>query len=175
MEEIVLVDEKDNEIGTGEKMAVHTEGKLHRAFSVFIFNGKGETLLQKRADSKYHWGGAWSNTCCSHPHPGEKVEEAVHRKMMQELGIDCSVKKVFDFVYKVRHDNGLFEHEFDHIFIGRFDGAPTLNPEEASDWKWMSLAELKKDIRVSPNSYTPWLKIALDKSDQWEEFAHSLA
>src|SRR4030042_2763439 len=124
MEKIILVDENDREIGTEEKLKTHEQGKLHRAFSIFVFNSKGELLLQRRAKGKYHSGGLWTNTCCSHPREGEKLEEAVHRRLKQEMGLDCPLKEAFSFIYKVRFENGLFEHELDHVFIGRVDGKP---------------------------------------------------
>lgn len=163
MEKIILVDEKDREIGTGEKMKVHEEGKLHRAFSVFVFNSKGETLLQRRAEAKYHSGGLWTNTCCSHPRAGEALEKAIHRRLKEEMGFDVSLKEIFSFVYKVRFGNGLTENELDHVFVGKFDGKPVPNPEEAGGWKWISLDELKKDLEKNPGSYTYWLKVALDR------------
>jgi len=163
MTEVILVDENDNEIGTEEKMKAHQEGKLHRAFSIFIFNSKGELLLQKRAKSKYHSGGLWSNTCCSHPMPGEALEKTVHRRLKEEMGFDCELKEIFSFTYKAKFDNGLIEHEYDHVFIGKFDGKPTPNPEEVDEWKWIDVEELKKGIQENPDNYTYWLKASIDK------------
>ena len=163
MTEVILVDENDNEIGTEEKMKAHQEGKLHRAFSIFIFNSKGELLLQKRAKSKYHSGGLWSNTCCSHPMPGEALEKTVHRRLIEEMGFDCELKEIFSFTYKAKFDNGLIEHEYDHVFIGKFDGKPTPNPEEVDEWKWIDVEELKKGIQENPDNYTYWLKASIDK------------
>jgi len=163
MEEVILVDENDKEIGTGEKIRTHKEGKLHRAFSVFVFNSKGQLLLQKRAKSKYHSGGLWSNTCCSHPRRGEPLLYAAHRKLKQEMGFDCVLEKVSSFIYKVQLDNGLSEHEYDHIFIGKFDGMVLPNPEEAEDCRWVKIYELKNDIEKNPDSYTYWLRISIDK------------
>ena len=163
MENIILVDENDRETGIGEKIKVHEQGKLHRAFSIFVFNSRGETLLQKRAAGKYHSGGLWTNTCCSHPRAGEKLEEAVHRRLKQEMGFDCDLKEAFSFIYKVRFENGLYEHELDHVFTGRFDGKPSPNPEEAEGWKWISLKELKKCIQKTPGNYTYWLRASLDR------------
>ncbi len=167
MEKIILVDKKDREIGTGEKLEVHKSGKLHRAFSIFVFNRKGELLLQKRAKGKYHSGGLWSNTCCSHPRAGERLEKAVHRRLKQEMGFDCSLKEIFSFVYKVKFENGLYEHELDHVFIGNYGRKPEPDPEEAEGWKWISLNELKKDIQKNPGNYTYWLKVSLDKLDSY--------
>ena len=163
MDRIILVDEKDREIGTGEKLKVHEQGKLHRAFSIFVFNSKGETLLQKRAKGKYHSGGLWTNTCCSHPRAGERLEEAVHRRLKEEMGFDCPLKEIFTFIYKVKFDNGLYEHEFDHVFMGEFEGDPSPNPEEADGWRWVPLDELRKGVREDPENYTYWLKAALER------------
>ncbi|MDP3057119.1 MAG: isopentenyl-diphosphate Delta-isomerase [bacterium] len=165
-EKIILVDKNDKEIGLGEKLKVHQEGKLHRAFSIFIFNSKGELMLQQRARSKYHSGGLWTNTCCSHPGSGERFEEAVHRRLQEEMGFDCEMKEIFSFIYKAKLDHGLWEHEFDHVFIGRFDGEPRINPEEADDWKWINFDELKKDISENSGNYTVWFKIAVDKNGE---------
>jgi isopentenyl-diphosphate delta-isomerase len=160
-EMVILVDENDKEIGTGEKMKTHKEGKLHRAFSIFIFNSKGEMLLQKRAKSKYHSGGLWSNACCSHPRPGEYLEQATHRRLKEEMGFDCDLQKAFHFVYKTNLDNDLTEHEFDHVFIGEYDGEVEINPNEAEDFKWVIMDSLKKDVEKNPENYTVWFKIAL--------------
>jgi len=165
-EKIILVDENDNEIGSGEKLKVHQEGKLHRCFSLFVFNPKRELMLQERAKLKYHSGGLWTNTCCSHPRVGEKIEDAVHRRLQDEMGFDCEVKEIFTFIYKARLDHGLWEHEFDHVFVGKFDGEPDINPEEADSWKWIDLNELKKDILENPEKYTVWFKIAIDKNSK---------
>ncbi len=158
---VILVDENDKEIGTGEKMKTHKEGKLHRAFSIFIFNSKGEMLLQKRAKSKYHSGGLWSNACCSHPRPGEELEQAAHRRLKEEMGFDCDLQKAFHFVYKTNLDNDLTEHEFDHVFIGEYDEEVEINPNEAEDFKWVIIASLKEDVEKNPENYTVWFKIAL--------------
>ncbi len=162
-EEVVLVDSNDKETGFEEKLKTHKEGKLHRAFSIFVFNSKGELLLQKRAETKYHCGGLWTNTCCSHPRPGELLKEAVHRRLKQEMGFDCLLNEVFSFSYKVKFENNLVENEFDHVFSGKFDGEPKPNPEEASAFKWVGVEELKKDIKKNPGKYTYWLRIAIDK------------
>ncbi len=156
-----MVDEKDNQIGTGEKLKAHQDSKLHRAFSIFIFNSKGELLLQKRAKSKYHSGGLWSNTCCSHPRPDQDIKKEAKRRLMEEMGIDCNLKGVFNFIYKANLGT-LTEHEFDHVFVGKFDGNPKPNKEEAEDWKWIDMDELRKEIDKNPEKYTPWLKIAIN-------------
>lgn len=165
MEKIILVDRKDREIGTGEKLEVHKKGRLHRAFSIFVFNSRGGMLIQKRARGKYHSGGLWTNTCCSHPKAGENLEEAVHRRLKQEMGFDCPLKEVFSFIYKVKFENGLYEHELDHVFVGRHEGKPVSNPEEYEEWKWVSMKELKKDISRNPGNYTYWFRIAVEKLD----------
>ncbi len=163
MEKVVLVDENDKEIGTEEKIKTHREGKLHRAFSIFIFNSKDEVLLQKRAENKYHSGGKWANTCCSHPRPGENLQEAVHRRLKEELGFDVDLKEIFTFTYKVKFGNDLSEYEYDHVFIGTFDGEPKPNPEEVSDTRWIKLDELKNDIEENPDNYAYWLRACIDK------------
>lgn len=163
-ERVILVDENDKEIGSEEKIKAHEDGgKLHRAFSVFIFNSKGEMLLQKRAGSKYHFGGLWTNTCCSHPHSDEPIEKTVHEKLKQEMGFDTELKEAFTFIYRAEFGNGLTEHELDHVFIGKFDGEPQPNPEEADDWKWVNVEELQRDIKENPDNYTPWFRIALER------------
>jgi len=162
-EEIILVDKNDQEIGTEEKMKVHQDGKLHRAFSIFVFNSRNEMLLQKRAEAKYHCGGLWTNTCCSHPRKGESLEKATHRRLQEEMGFDCELKEIDSFIYKAGFDNGLTEHEYDHIFTGKFDGESNLNPEEAEDYKWIGLENLKKEIKKNPEDFTVWFKIAMEK------------
>lgn len=167
-ETIVLVDEKDNETGTEEKIKAHQDGgKLHRAFSVFVFNKRGEMLLQKRAKEKYHCGGFWTNTCCSHQRPDESLEQAAHRKLKQEMGFDTELKEIFSFIYRASFENGLTEHELDHVFIGTFNGEPNLNPEEAEDFKWVSPEELEKDVKENPDKYTPWLRKVLRRVLEW--------
>lgn len=169
MEEVILVDGNDREIGTEEKMKAHQEGKLHRAFSIFVFNSKGELLLQKRAKSKYHSGGLWTNTCCSHPRPGETLENSVHRRLKEEMGFDCELREIFSFKYKVKLEN-IFENEYDHVFIGKFDGKPHPNPEEVDEWKWIKLKELKNDMKKNPDKYSYWLKKSIDKVISFKEF-----
>lgn len=164
-ERIILVDKNDNEIGNGEKMEVHRQGKLHRCFSIFVFNSKGQLLLQQRAKSKYHSGGLWTNTCCSHPRVGDELKEAAHRRLREEMGFDCELIEIFTFIYKAKLDHGLCEHEYDHVMIGKFDGEPIPNPEEADGWKWIGLDELKKDIMAYPENYTYWFKVALEKGN----------
>lgn len=165
-ERVILVNEKDKKIGTEEKMKAHQEGKLHRAFSVLIFNKKGEMLIQKRAKTKYHSGGLWTNTCCSHPRPKETLKKAVKRRLKEEMGIECKdLKKIFSFIYKVKVGN-LIEHEFDHVFLGKFEGNPKPNKKEVEDWKWISPKELKREMKKNPQKYTPWFKIILKKMEK---------
>ncbi len=161
---IILVDKDDKQIGTGEKMDIHRAGRLHRAFSVFVFNSKGETLLQRRALDKYHSAGLWTNTCCSHPRVGEETIAGAKRRLKEEMGIECELREVDSFVYKTEFE-GLFEHEFDHIFIGIYEGNPILNKNEAHDYLWISMGDLKKEIERSPNKYTSWFKIAVSRTD----------
>jgi isopentenyl-diphosphate delta-isomerase len=162
-EMVIIVDENDNEINIKEKIETHKDGTLHRAISVFVFNSKDEMLLQKRIINKYHSGGLWTNTCCSHPRPGESLEDAAKRRLTEEMGFYCDLKKAFHFIYKVEFDNGLTEHEFDHVFIGNYDGAVELNINEADDFKWMELSSLREDIKQNPENYTQWFKIGFDK------------
>lgn len=163
MDKVILVDERDRETGQLEKMAAHREGRLHRCFSIFIFNGKGELLLQQRAASKYHSGGLWTNTCCSHPRLGELVLNAAHRRLMEEMGFDCPLEEKFTFIYKSRLDHDLIEHEFDHVFFGEYKKDPKPDPAEVGDWKRVDLVELKKEATNHPEHYTEWLKIILPK------------
>ena len=162
MAEIILVDEKDNQIGTGKKSKIHKEGRLHRAFSILIFNSKGELLLQKRAKTKYHSGGLWTNTCCSHPRAGEDLRGAARKRLKEEMGIEAELEEKFSFIYKVKLGD-LTEHEFDHVFMGKFNGKPEINPEEADDWKWMGIQKLKKDIKENPENYAFWFKIIIHR------------
>ncbi|MBI2126478.1 MAG: isopentenyl-diphosphate Delta-isomerase [Thaumarchaeota archaeon] len=161
-EVLILVDEHDRQTGTEEKMKAHREGKLHRAFSVFIFNTKGEMLITCRAKTKYHCGGMWTNACCSHPRPGETAEQAAHRRLQEELGFDCKLKEIFSFIYKVEFDNGLWEHEFDHIFVGVYDQDPVPDASETDAFAWMSMDGLKAEINDS-EKYTRWFQIAFQK------------
>ncbi len=161
MEHVVLVDEQDIETGVMEKIQAHREGRLHRAVSVFIFNSKNELLLQQRAGSKYHSAGLWTNTCCSHPRPGEPAGEAAIRRLLEEMGLNCNLRASFTFVYKAQFDNGLTEHEFDHVFIGITDEAPVPDKTEVADWKYMNPARLEADIKNRPEQYTEWFKICM--------------
>ena len=162
MENVILVDEKDNQVGLMPKLEAHQKGLLHRAFSVFIFNSDYKLLLQKRASSKYHSGGLWTNTCCSHPRDGEDIIDAANRRLNEEMGIKTSLRKVFDFIYTAELDNNLIENEFDHVFYGVYNTDPILNKEEAEDYKWIEMETLKNDIENNTDQYTVWFKIAFD-------------
>jgi isopentenyl-diphosphate delta-isomerase len=163
LEQVILVDEQDRETGTMEKMQAHREGKLHRAFSVFIFDTAGRLLLQRRAEGKYHSPGLWTNTCCSHPRPGETNEEAASRRLQEEMGIRCELKEVFSFTYKAAVENGLTEHEYDHVFFGTCNDVPVINKEEVSEWKYESLAAIASDIKLHPDHYTVWFRLVFDR------------
>lgn len=165
-EYVILVDENDRETGICEKLEAHQKGLLHRAFSIFLFNKKGEYLLQQRADEKYHTPGLWSNTCCSHPRPDEKMEDALKRKLFQELGISAQVEKAFDFMYRAEFDNGLIENELDHVYFGEYSEKPNPNPEEVQAWKYISYEEIKAEMAQDEAKFTPWFKLVLDKVHQ---------
>ncbi len=156
---VILVDEQDNPIGFTEKMNAHEKAALHRAFSVVILNSRGEMLLQQRAYQKYHSGGLWSNACCSHPRPDEDIEQAAHRRLQEEMGFDCSLAEIHQFIYYAELDNNLTEHEFDHVFLGTYDGDIEINREEAHDFRWMAIQELTHDMENNPDIYTQWFKI----------------
>ena len=157
--EVILVDREDNPTGTMEKMKAHRKGVLHRAFSVFVFNDEGQLMLQKRALQKYHSPGLWSNTCCSHPYPGEEAEVAAHRRLEEEMGFDCSLQHRFFFIYRAELDQGMTEHELDHVFTGEYSADPAINPEEVHDWKWIGIPELIRDMQSNPDAYTVWFRI----------------
>ena len=162
--QVILVDENDNEIGFEEKIKAHENGgKMHRAFSIFIFNPKEEMLLQQRAKIKYHCGGLWTNSCCSHPGPGESTKDASHRRLVEEMGFDCDLEETSSFTYKAPFENGLTEWEFDHVFIGHYDGSINPDPEEVEDFCYMDIDDLRDDIKKHPEKYTPWFKIILEK------------
>jgi isopentenyl-diphosphate delta-isomerase len=161
-EKVILVDENDNKVGTGEKLEIHQRGILHRAFSVLLFNQKGEILLQKRAKTKYHSAGLWSNTCCSHPRPDKDIKLEAERRLKEEMGIECDLKEAFKFIYKVKLGE-LIENEVDHVFFGDFDGRPKPKKKEVEDYKWINLNELRKDVNKNPKNYTYWFRIILKK------------
>lgn len=162
-QEVILVDEHDEAVGTGEKMATHRTGDLHRAFSIFIFNPQGQMLLHRRAEGKYHSGGLWTNACCSHPRPGESTAEAAHRRLQEEMGFDTELEEAFRFIYRAELDNDLVEHELDHVLVGTYDGVPEPDPEEVGDWKWVDLEELEEDLEERPERYTAWFKAAVGR------------
>jgi isopentenyl-diphosphate Delta-isomerase len=159
---VVLVDQNDQKLGLMEKQQAHVAGLLHRAFSVFIFNSKGELMIQQRAANKYHSPTLWTNTCCSHPREDETYEQAAHRRLQEEMGFDCDLDFKFSFIYKAHLDNNLTEHELDHVFFGTFNEEPNLNPEEVMAYRWVELEDLKKDIETNPQNYTAWFKIIFE-------------
>jgi isopentenyl-diphosphate Delta-isomerase len=164
--DVILVDEKDNETGTMEKLEAHKQGILHRALSVVILNDKNEMLIQRRADDKYHSGGLWSNACCSHPKPGESTADAALRRLKEEMGIEAELEFMKSFIYQVKFPNGLTEHEFDHLFTGRYNGTPSPDPSEVSEWKWVRLDELKKSIKENPTEYSFWFRMIMDEYER---------
>ncbi len=161
-EVVILVDTQDTPIGEMEKMEAHEKGLLHRAFSIFIMNDGGEIMVHQRASSKYHSGGLWTNTCCSHPRPTESVEEAAKRRLQEEMGFECEMKIVDKFIYEAKLDNNLTEHEYDYVLFGTFNGQPNLNPSEVQDWKWMKPSTVFSELNQYPEKYTYWFKVAFD-------------
>ena len=159
-DKIILVNEHDDMVGIMDKMEAHRQGLLHRAFSIFIFNRKGEMLLQQRALSKYHSAGLWTNACCSHPMPGEKTKDAAQRRLKEELGFETALEKVFEFTYKASFDNGLTEHEFDHVFVGKYDGKIHPNIHEVQDYCYKSMQEIEYSLQSHSHKYTAWFKLA---------------
>lgn len=162
-DQVIVVDENDNPIDTMGKLEAHQKGLLHRAFSVFIFNDKNEMLLQRRALDKYHSAGLWTNTCCSHPKPNEDTLAAAHRRLKEEMGMATELQHKSSFIYKTPFDNNLTEHEFDHVFIGHSNSDPNINPEEVDSFKWINIPDLKKEIASSPEQFTSWFKIAMER------------
>jgi isopentenyl-diphosphate delta-isomerase len=162
-EHVILVDENDNQIGLMPKIEAHEKALLHRAFSVFVFNDKNELMLQQRALHKYHSPGLWTNTCCSHQREGESNLEAGKRRLQEEMGFVTGLEESTSFIYKAPFDNGLTEHEYDHIMIGYYNAEPVINSDEVADWKWMSLEAVKGDISLHPEQYTAWFKIIFEK------------
>ena len=160
---VILVDDQDNEIGLMPKMEAHEKAVLHRAFSVFILNDRGELMLQQRALQKYHSPGLWTNTCCSHQRQGESNIEAGTRRLEEEMGFSVPLKESVSFIYKAPFENGLTEHEYDHVLIGKYEGLPSINEDEVASWKWMPLQEVKEDILERPDIYTEWFKIIFEK------------
>jgi isopentenyl-diphosphate Delta-isomerase len=169
MDKLILVNEADEQVGIMEKMEAHEKGILHRAFSIFIFNSKGEMLLQQRALGKYHSSGLWTNACCSHPKPGEDIEAAAHRRLVEELGFDIDITKAFTFMYKAHFDNGLTENEYDHVFVGNYENDIPFNTQEVEATKYISINDLLNDVDVHPEQYTAWFKIALPQLIAWQK------
>lgn len=167
-ENVILVNRNDEQIGLMPKLEAHEKAVLHRAFSVFVLNSKNEVMLQQRASQKYHSPLLWTNTCCSHQRDGETNIQAGSRRLFEEMGFNTELKELFHFIYKAPFDNGLTEHELDHVMIGYFDGAPNINREEVEDWKWMKIEDVKSDMEMNPDLYTVWFKIIFD------EFYHFL-
>ncbi len=159
MANVILVDSKDYQVGIMDKLEAHKKGLLHRAYSIFLFNQQKELLLQKRADNKYHSAGLWSNTCCSHPAPGEHLTTAAQNRLIAEMGITTSLQSVFSFTYKTTFDNGLTEHELDHVLIGYFNANPLPNPAEVSDWRFASQKQIASELKEKPDAYTFWFKM----------------
>jgi isopentenyl-diphosphate Delta-isomerase len=167
LDKLILVDENDMPIGTIEKMEAHQKALLHRAFSVFIFNTTGEMLLQQRALDKYHSGGLWTNACCSHPYDGQETQAAAEKRLQEEMGFTTTLTKAFDFIYKAPFDNGLTEHEFDHVFTGTYDGALVPDKSEVEDFCFMSMEDIKESLQLYPQKYTVWFKIAFPKMESY--------
>lgn len=168
-EYVILVNERDEQIGTMPKLEAHEKAVLHRAFSVFILNDRNEIMLQQRAAHKYHSPLLWTNTCCSHQRVGESNVGAGRRRLREEMGFEVELEDVFHFIYKAPFDNGLTEHELDHVMIGRFNDAPAINPDEVADWKWMGIEEVKQDMMEHPHRYTVWFKIIFDEFYEYIE------
>lgn len=167
-EQVILVNELDQQIGLMAKLEAHEKAILHRAFSVFVLNDKNEIMLQQRAHQKYHSPLLWTNTCCSHQRDGETNIQAGSRRLYEEMGFKTELKELFNFIYKAPFDNGLTEHELDHVMIGYYNDKPMINPEEVEDWKWMKIEDIQKDMLLNPEIYTVWFKIIFD------EFYHFL-
>ncbi len=157
---LILVDEQNNITGYEKKLKVHQDGLLHRAFSIFVVNKEGQLMLQKRAIEKYHSGGLWANTCCSHPLKGENTETTIHERLVEEMGFDCDLQPLFKFTYRAELDNDLVEYELDQVYIGEYEMDPVPNPAEVGDWKWINIEFLKEDLENAPDEYVYWLKAA---------------
>lgn len=171
-DELILVNENDDCVGVLPKRQAHEDGGvLHRAFSIFIFDRSGRMLLQLRGENKYHFGGRWTNACCSHPRKGEDLQQATHRRLREEMGFDVPLRELFSFIYRA-HDarSGLTEHEFDHVFIGEYTGDPQPNFDEVDGWKWISIAELQDDLNAHPEKYTVWFRLSVTRvCDLWRQ------
>jgi isopentenyl-diphosphate delta-isomerase len=160
---VILVDEENKELGLMEKQEAHEKGMLHRAFSIFVFNAQNELLIQQRASTKYHSGGLWTNTCCSHPRSGETTSDAAHRRLKEEMGFDCDLAERFSFIYQTPFENGLSEHELDFVYTGTFNGVPELNTAEVQSYKWIKLETLISEVNQNPQAFTSWFKIILEE------------
>jgi isopentenyl-diphosphate Delta-isomerase len=167
LQQVILVNDMDDAFGAMEKMEAHKKGILHRAFSIFIFNSKGEMLLQQRASNKYHSGGLWTNACCSHPQPGEETLPAAMRRLKEEMGFETPIEKIFDFVYKAEFDNGLTEHEFDHVFAGEYEGPIHFNKDEVKDICYKDVQGIRHSLETHPQRYTAWFHLAFPTLDAW--------
>lgn len=174
MEQVILVNEHDEVLGVMEKIEAHEKALLHRAFSVFVFNKQHQLLLQKRALTKYHSGGLWTNTCCSHPRPGEPTENAALRRLKEEMGFETNLTKAFTFIYQASFENGLTENEFDHVYIGEYDGMVNPNPEEVASFAYYTLDEIESSMKEHPEQYTVWFQIAFPKLRNWYKAIHKL-
>lgn len=166
-QQVILVNERDEEKGVAGKLQVHRAGWLHRAFSIFIFNDKGEMLLHQRALGKYHSGGLWTNACCSHPEPGEDTLAAAHRRLKEEMGFETTLEKAFDFIYKADVENGLTEHEFDHVFTGEYNGPIDFSTAEVMDYCFKSMEEVNQSLQQTPEKYTTWFRLAFPGIENW--------
>jgi isopentenyl-diphosphate Delta-isomerase len=162
-DQVVVVSRRDRRMGVVDKLAAHRLGVLHRALSIFVFDESGRLMLQRRAVGKYHSAGQWSNTCCTHPRPGEPVVTAAHRRLREEMGFDCPLRRLGSFVYRARLDNGMLEHELDHLFVGRFEGTPAPNPGEVMDWRWVTVDGLAAEMGDRPGDFTPWFALAWNR------------
>jgi isopentenyl-diphosphate Delta-isomerase len=160
---VILVDADDTAVGYRPKQEAHVEGLLHRAFSVFVFDSTGRMLLQRRAASKYHSGSLWTNTCCSHPRPGESTAAAARRRLAEEMGFTCALSEAFSFLYRADVGGGLIEHEYDHVFIGHFDGVPSPDPDEVEGWRWITPAAVARELEEEPGRFTVWFRVAFDE------------
>lgn len=161
--QVILVNELDEETGLMEKMEAHEKGLLHRAFSVFILNDQGEMLLHQRALDKYHSGGLWTNACCSHPLPGETVEAAAHRRLSEEMGFDCPLRELFQFTYRTEFDNGLIEHEYDHVWVGTYNGTINPDPREVHAHRYLPVNEIIRLMAEVPEQFTSWFRLAFPR------------
>jgi isopentenyl-diphosphate Delta-isomerase len=166
-QEVILVNENDEPIGVMEKLRTHEQGLLHRAFSVFIFDRQGRMLLQQRAAEKYHGGQLWTNACCSHPYPGEELEDAAQRRLKEELGFSTELKEIFSFTYHAKVENNLIEHEFDHVFAGQYENIVRPNPDEVADYAYKTMEEIKQEVAMHPGKFTSWFKIAFPRIENW--------